>query len=90
MTKDAQTPVIYAAQVRDMHTAIHNLLLYDRKPAAVGALREAHKTEAWPQRHIAVNQIEINFRHPPSHHNGRPVRIVNGHFSTPKGVPDCY
>lgn len=82
----------YAAQFRDMHTAIHNLLIYTDRVAAFTALGICRTTEGHPSAYglPPVDQIEINFRHPPTEHKGEPLEIVNSTQGIACGVPDVW
>jgi hypothetical protein len=83
--------MLHAVQVRDMHTAVHNLLIYQAKAAAVNALLEVHQTETWPLHQVRqVDTIEINFRHVPTEFQGHKLHLINGKYGTPTGVPDCF
>ena len=83
------TKTLYAAQVRDMHTAVHNLIIFPERPAALKALKEVHQTQCWPQHAGPARDVaEINFRAPPTEFKGHRLCIVNGKYKTPQGVPD--
>lgn len=85
------TNTFYAAQVRDMHTAVHNLIIFPGRPAAVQALKEVHLTNSWPKQAGPAQDVTlINFRDPPTEFKGHRLCIVNGKYRTPQGVPDCY
>lgn len=86
--------MLYAVQVRDMHTAIHNLLIYRRRTVAVDARNFIRELERYPGAAdgvaLPVEVAEINFRKPPTEWKGERLTIVNGLYGSPAGVPDAY
>ena len=86
--------MLYAVQVRDMHTAIHNLLIYQRRTVAVDTLGFILELERYPDAAdgvtLPVEVVEIDFRKPPTEWKGEHLTIVNGLYGSPAGVPDAY
>ena len=84
----------YAAQFRDMHTAIHSLAICKTRAGACKILQHINAQESmYGFDFDSVSQIDtirINFRDPPSKYNGENLAIVNGLHGTPPGVPDCH
>ena len=84
----------YAAQFRDMHTAIHNLAICKTRAGACRLLQHINAQESlYGFDFDSVSQIDtiaIDFRHPPTEYNGENLTIINGLPGTPPGVPDCY
>lgn len=81
--------MIYAVQVRNMHSAIHHLVMFKTRKLARDALLIAHETELFPYAG-AVSDIEINFRNPPAQFKGENLTIVNNDAGLPTGIPDVY
>lgn len=71
----------YAVQYRDMHTAIHNLIICRECAVAhaVFDLIEKEETEALQDMFIihGLQTIEINFRNPPMQYNDEKLNIIN-------------
>ena len=82
----------YAAQFRDMHTAIHNLAICKTRTGACHLLQHinAHESMYGFDSVSQIDTVEINFRNPPGKYNGENLAIVNGLHGTPPGVPDCH
>ena len=84
----------YAAQFRDMHTAIHNLAICKTRAGACRLLQHINSQESlYGLDFDSVSQIdtiEIDFKNPPTKYNGENLTIINGLHGTPPGVPDCY
>lgn len=80
----------YGAQVRDMHTAIHNVLIFNTRKQAVSALQELHATNSYPVYCDSLDCIEINFRNPPASYREENLTIVNGMYGLPAGIPNAY
>lgn len=93
---DVEDP-LYAVQYRDMHTAIHNLVMCEDEDVAHDLLREFHAEEQWPlwasddgRAHGIADTVEIDYRCPPRSHGGRRLVIVNNDNGLPAGIPDVY
>ncbi len=77
--------MIYAVQVRSMHTAIHNLLLFKTKTKALKLYDIIKNTEECPDLYASefflyyVDCIEINFRNPPTTYKDEKIFYVNAH-----------
>ena len=84
----------YAAQFRDMHTAIHNLAICKTRAGACRLLQHINTQESLHGLGFdsvsQIDTIEINFRDPPTKYNGENLTIINGLYGTLPGVPDCY
>lgn len=82
--------MLYAAQFRDMHTAIHNLVIYPVRSKARQALCVLHQEQT--AEHVPPFEAlaEINFRSPPTTFKGQRLTIVNNDLGLPTGVPDVY
>ena len=81
----------YAAQFRDMHTAVHNLAICKTRASACRILQHinAHESMYGFDSGSPIDTIAIDFRNPPSKYNGENLKIINGSHGTPPGVPDC-
>jgi hypothetical protein len=84
--------MIYAVQVRSMHTAIHNLLLFKTKGKALKVYNIIKNLEECPDLDdpefflYYVDCIEINFRNPPATYKEEKIFYVNDCT----GGIDCY
>ena len=83
---DHNSPVLYAVQFRDMHTAIHNIIIYQSLLEARAALRSIKEEETTGAAPLCEDQIEIDYRNPPAEYGGHPLTIINGG----EEIPDCY
>jgi hypothetical protein len=86
----------FGVQYRDMHTAIHNVMIFDSRDVAETLLEmlmaEVPMSEAQEALNAqygddaqAKDRIEINFRNPPSEYRDEPLLIINDN-----GAPDVY
>lgn len=85
--------MLYGVQYRDMHTAIHNVIVMRNRVEANKVLRAIHRDEVLPGSLLSgmyEDIVEIDYRHPPSEYGGERLRIVNNDTGLPTGVPDCY
>lgn len=82
--------MLYAAQYRDMHTAIHNLLIYPKRSLARQAVCVMNQDQTLEYAPECSDSTEINFRSPPSTFKGERLTIVNNDNGLPTGVPDVY
>lgn len=82
--------MLYAAQYRDMHTAVHNLLIYHRRALARRAIRIMNQDETLEFVPQYGDSAEINFRSPPTSFKGQRLTIVNNDNGLPTGVPDVF
>jgi hypothetical protein len=84
--------MVYAVQVRSMHTAIHNLLLFKTKTKALRVYDIIKSTEECPALCTPdfwiyfVDCVEINFRNPPTTYKREKIFYVNERT----GGIDCY
>lgn len=71
----------YAVQVRDMHTAYHMLLIYDKRQDALEVMDFARFSgDDLEFSKLPVNPsdlAEIDWRRPPSEHKGEELTILN-------------
>lgn len=82
--------MLYAAQYRDMHTAIHNLLIYPKRSQAKQAICVLNQEQTLEHAPPCSDATEINFRSPPEQFKGERLTIVNNDIGLPTGVPDVY
>ena len=84
----------YGAQYRDMHTGIHNVIIFESIVMANEVLKDLHEFEELPDWYLNESQyvgyIEIDFRNPPEEYREGTLHIVNGDLGLPTGVPDVY
>ena len=84
----------YAAQFRNMHTAIHSLAICKTRTGAGRILQHIKAQESLDGFDFdsvsQIDTIDINFRDPPTKYKGENLTIINGLHGTPPGVPDCY
>jgi hypothetical protein len=83
--------MLYAVQVRDMHTAIHNLIFYRARCAALDGLAHARETKEYPPDNPDLaGAVEIDYRAPPTEYKGERLTVVNGLYGSRPGVPNVY
>lgn len=82
--------MLYAAQYRDMHTAIHNLLIYPKRSLARQAVCVMDQEQTMEHVPLCDDSTEINFRHPPGTFKDQRLTIVNNDNGLPSGIPDVY
>ena len=84
----------YAAQFRDMHTAVHTLAICKTRKGACRILQHINAQESMHGLDFdsvsQIDTIKIDFRDPPTKYNGENLTLMNGLHGTPPGVPDCY
>ncbi|MFK4136793.1 hypothetical protein ACI2KR_31685 [Pseudomonas luteola] len=87
-----QAQQVFGVQFRDMHTAIHNVAIFESREdakAVFGVVAEGELGIGDACDVIgctAKNVIEINFRNPINEYRGHPLQIVNPE----KQIPDLY
>lgn len=82
----------YAAQFRDMHDAVHRLIVCNTRRQACDVLDAIRATETREAlRDLPhLQEISINFRHVPDRYHEERLTVVNGMYGQPTGIPDSY
>jgi len=82
---------VYGVQFRSMHTAIHNVIVFEERHAAITTVHLFEQTEQFPDDleeytdgAAVVDIFEIDYRNPPKEYKGKKLAIVNTIF------PDVY
>ncbi len=83
---------LYAVQFRSMHTAIHNIAVFDVESLAKKLFDFVKETNEIPEDCFFdstsfVDLYEIDFRNPPTHHKDCELSYVNNPTNT---IPDAY
>lgn len=86
---------LYAAQFRDMHTAVHHLAIYRESKDAKKCVSHIRRHETLPrgefEQKSLVEIVDINFRTPPTQHKDQKLCIVNAKVKASGAqIPDAY
>ena len=84
---DSTQPKLYAVQFRSMHTAIHSIAIFEDRTTAVWLLNVLNNDEEFPEIDLNMELMEINFRNPPTEHDGYKLKYVNNCVNS---IPDVY